>query len=53
MENKLMELREKRKQKYRDYLKEKTTSWKKKLRKIELDIIDGRIKREKLLRQFQ
>ena len=52
-ENKLRELTNKRKIKYTEYIKTSYTSWKKKLRKLELDILDGKIKIEKLKRQFE
>jgi len=52
MENKLAELREKRRLKLIEYTKTPTGSWKKKLRQFELQKIDINIKIERLKQQF-
>ena len=51
-ENKLNALNNKRRSKYTEYVKTSSISWKKKLRKYELEILDGKIKIEKLRQQF-
>ena len=52
-ENKLNVLSSKRRSKNTEYIKTSSISWKKKLRKYELDILDGKIRIEKLKRQFE
>ena len=52
-DDKLKELNNKRGIKFKEYNDTPATSWKKKLRRLELDIIDGRIRRERLKRQYQ
>lgn len=53
MSDKLTELTIKRRDKLIDYNKTDSKSWKKKLKKLELDQIDGKIKIEKLKLQFE
>jgi isocitrate lyase len=53
MKDKLTELREKKIKKLRDYNNTPSYSWKKKLYKIELEIIDNRIKIEILKKQYR
>ena len=52
-EDKLKALNNKRAIKLKNYIATPATSWKKKLRKLELDITDGRIRIERLKRQYQ
>ena len=47
------ELSDVRRKKYAEYTKIPQNSWKKRLKKYELDIIDIRIKMENLKRQFE
>ena len=53
MKDNLNELISKRQYKMKEYNHTPSYSWKKKLKLIELQIIDGRIKRERLKRQYQ
>lgn len=53
MKDKLMELRERKTKKLRDYNHTPSYSWKKKLYKIELEIIDNKIKIEILKKQYR
>jgi len=51
--DKLRELTSKRRNKLIDYNKTDSNSWKKKLKKLELDQIDVKIKIERLKLQFE
>jgi hypothetical protein len=53
MNNKVSQLQKKRSIKVKEYNKTLTSSWKKKLKRIELQIIDGQINRERLKQQFE
>lgn len=53
MKDKISELQAIRKIKYKSYTDTPAYSWKKKLYKIEIEIIDGKLKRERLRRQFR
>ena len=53
MSDKLNELTSKRRDKLIDYNKTDSNSWKKKLKKLELDQIDVKIKIEKLKLQYE
>jgi hypothetical protein len=53
MRNKLIELQKKRRIKLKEYNSTLTNSWKKRLKRIELQIIDGQINRERLIQQYQ
>ena len=53
MKDKLSELRELRSKKLKVYNKTPSYSWKKKLVKIEIEMVDNRIKMEILKRQYQ
>ena len=53
MIDKLSILQDQRKEKLKEYNKTPITSWKKKLHRLELGIIDGKIKIEKLKKQYQ
>lgn len=48
-----MQLREIRRQKFKVYSEALSISWKKKLYKLELQIIDNKIQIEKLKRQYK
>lgn len=51
MNIKLIELQKKRRIKLKEYNDTLSSSWKKKLKRIELQIIDGQINRERLIQQ--
>jgi hypothetical protein len=51
--DKLKMLTDKRRIKFNEYSKTAITSWKKRLRKYELDILDNKIRIEKLKQQFE
>ena len=53
MKDRLTELQETRRRKSNDYNKIPSYSWKKKLYKMALDIIDIQIKMEQLRRQYR
>jgi len=53
MKDPLIELQERRRIKQRNYNSTPSYSWKKKLYKIELDIIDNKIKLEQLKKQYR
>ena len=53
MKDKLTELQEIRRRKFSEYNKTPSYSWKKKLNKMALDIIDIKIKMEQLKRQYR
>ena len=53
MNKKLIDLQNKRRIKLKEYNDTLTSSWKKRLRRIELQIIDGQINRERLKHQHQ
>ena len=53
MKNILNDLINKRRDKMKEYNDTPSYSWKKKLYRIELQLLDGRIKRERLKRQYQ
>ncbi len=53
MNKKLIELQNKRRIKLKEYNDTLTGSWKKRLKRIELQIIDGQINRERLKQQHQ
>jgi hypothetical protein len=53
MTNKLIILQKRHKTKLKEYNDTSTNSWKKRLKRIELQIIDGQINRERLLQQFK
>jgi len=53
MISKLLTLQNKRIIKLKEYNATSTNSWKKRLRRLELQILDSQINREKLIRQFQ
>jgi uncharacterized protein (UPF0218 family) len=53
MNKKLIELQKRRRIKLKEYNDTLTSSWKKKLKRIELQIIDGQINREQLKEQHQ
>lgn len=53
MKDKLIELQERRRNKIREYNITPSYSWKKKLHKIELDIIENKIKLEQLKKQYR
>jgi hypothetical protein len=51
--NKVDELQKQRQKKYQEYQETESTSWKKKARQIELDILDLKIKYEKLTSKYK
>ncbi len=53
MNKKLIELQKKRRIKLDEYNNTSSNSWKKKLKRIELQLIDFQINREKLIQQFK
>ena len=53
MNLRLQQLREQRQKKYKDYIETDSKSWKKRLRKLELDNLDVKIKIEKLKAQYE
>jgi hypothetical protein len=53
MNLKLQHLKEQRLKKYKDYIETDSKSWKKRLRKLELDNLDLKIKIEKLKAQYE
>jgi hypothetical protein len=53
MNTTILLLKQKRQKKYKDFTETEPTSWKKKLRKLELDNIDLKIKIEKLKSQYE
>lgn len=53
MIDKLSILQDQRKDKLKEYYKTPINSWKRKLHKLELEIIDGKIKIAKLKKQYQ
>jgi len=53
MNKKLIELQKRRRIKLKEYNDTLTSSWKKKLKRIELQIIDGQINRQRLIGQYK
>ena len=53
MSNKLIDLQNKRRIKLKEYNGTNSNSWKKRLKRIELQIIDGQINRERLKEQYK
>ena len=53
MNKKLIELQNKRAIKLKEYNDTLTSSWKKRLRRIELQIIESQINRERLIQQHK
>jgi len=53
MNKKLNDLLNKRRVKLKEYNGTSSNSWKKKLKRIELQIIDSQINRERLIQQFK
>lgn len=53
MNKKLIDLLNKRRIKLKEYNNTGSNSWKKKLKRIELQIIDSQINRERLIQQFK
>jgi hypothetical protein len=53
MNIRLQQIREQRLKKYKDFLETDSKSWKKRLKKMELDILDLKIKIEKLKAQYE
>jgi len=51
--NKVDELQKQRQKKYQEYQETESISWKKKARQIELDILDLKIKYEKLKSKYK
>lgn len=51
--NKIDDLQKKRIKKYQEYQETESTSWKKKARQIELEIMDLKIKLEKLKSRYK
>jgi hypothetical protein len=52
MSNRIIQLQNKRRIKVKEYNDTLTSSWKKKLKRIELQIIDSQISRERLKHQY-
>jgi hypothetical protein len=53
MTSKIIILQKRRKIKFDEYNKTSTNSWKKRLKRIELQIIDCQISRERMIQQFK
>ncbi len=53
MENKIQDLLKKRRDKLKEYNTTDSKSWKKRLKKLELDIIEIKVKIEKLRKQYE